>query len=127
MKNSISIFIAFLLLFLSACSGSETYRGNWKAMDLKGNKFEINFDAKSLSISDSSGKEKKLEYTQQSVHINNSEGTYGIRLADRGLYEIYFQDVKDASLGLIRDGNGTPMYTISRTDYVRYEDMYKLN
>ena len=124
-KISITI-LGILAIILIGCSGSETYRGSWKALNSKGNKFEISFDAKSFTIKDSLGKVEKYEYSQNSVSIENSVSTYGIQLEDGRKYEINFPNSKNESLGLLKDENGNPIYTIGRKNYVNYEDIFKL-
>ena len=115
-----------LISTLISCSGSDTYRGLWKATDPNGNKFEITFDAKSFVIKDTLGKSNKYNYTQNSVKTENSVETYGIKLSDGRGYEINFPNSKDESIGLIFDENGNGLYTISRKDYIKYQDIYKL-
>ena len=51
-------------LLLGACSGSESYRGAWKAVASDGSKAEITFAEKSFTIKDEKGKETVYEYTQ---------------------------------------------------------------
>jgi len=36
MKKLSTILLGFAMFFLASCSGSETYRGAWKAMDKEG-------------------------------------------------------------------------------------------
>jgi hypothetical protein len=60
------------------------------------------------------------------VEIANSVETFGIQLDDGRSYKIYFPLAKDESKGLIKDESGTPIYTISRNEYVEYERLYKL-
>ena len=124
-KISITI-LGILAIILVGCSGSETYRGSWKALNSKGNKFEISFDAKNFTIKDSLGKVEKYEYSQNSVSIENSVSTYGIQLEDGRKYEINFPNSKNESLGLLKDENGNPIYTIGRKNYINYEDIFKL-
>jgi len=125
--KKIKIFsLVLLIATLISCSGSDTYRGLWKATDSSGNKFEITFDAKSFVIKDSLGKSDKYEYTQNSVKTENFVETYGIKLSDGRGYEINFPNSKDESIGLIFDENGNGLYTISRKDYIKYQDIYKL-
>lgn len=125
--KKVSIFSLLLVIItMISCSGSETYRGSWKALDVEGNKFEIIFDAKSFVIKDSLGKSTKFEYTQNSVKTENFVETYGIKLSDGRGYQINFPNSKDESIGLIFDENGNGLYTISRKDYIKYEDIYKL-
>lgn len=124
-KNHITL-LAILAVILVGCSGSDTYRGSWKATDSKGEKFEIFFDAKNFIVKDSSGKSKKYDYSQNSVEIENSVATYGIQLGDGRGYQINFPNADDESIGLIKDENGNLVYTISRKDYIKYEDVFKL-
>jgi len=126
MKKISITLLAILSVILVGCSGSDTYRGSWKATDSKGGKFEIFFDAKNFTVKNSSGKSEKYDYTQNSVVIENSVTTYGIQLGDGRGYQINFPNADNETLGFIKDENGNPIYTISRKDYRQYEDVYKL-
>lgn len=90
MKNCFVVFLLAGILLLAACSGSDVYNGKWKATDTNGIHFEINFEPKSFSIIDSTGKVVKYEYSQNSVKIENSVRTYGIRVGDGRAYQIHF-------------------------------------
>ena len=125
MKN-LKLVIVMLCLILISCQGSESYQGKWKALDTKGKKYEIVFSPTNVSIIDSLGKSTKYNYIQNSFKHENSVDTYGIKLSDGRGYEIYFPK-EDESVGLIRDENGVQMFTISRNNYLKYEDIYKLN
>lgn len=127
MKKISVALLGILAVVLVACSGSDTYRGSWKATDVKGEKFELFFNAKDFTVRSSSGKKEKFEYSQNSVQIENSVSTYGIQLADGRNYQINFPKSDDESMGLIKDGNGTPLYVISRKGYLNYDDIFKLN
>jgi hypothetical protein len=124
-KISLSI-LGFIGLILIGCSGSDTYRGNWKGMTPSGEKVEIVFEAKKLIISDSAKKSVTMDYTQNSVNIENSVETYGIKVEDGRGYQINFPIANNEDIGLIKDENGNIIYSISRTDYVKNEDIYKL-
>lgn len=124
MKKLILLFL--FLILLSSCEGSDAYQGKWKAMNTKGEKFEIVFSPKSFSIKDSLGKSQSYNYTQNSIKSENSIESYGILLKDGRGYLIYFP-LKDESVGLIKDENGEQMFTISRKKYITYEEIYKLN
>jgi hypothetical protein len=127
MKKASIALLGILAVILVGCSGSDTYRGSWKATDAKGKKFELFFNAKDFTVRNSSGKKEKFEYSQNAVQIENSVSTYGIQLADGRNYQINFPKSDDESMGLIKDENGTPLYVISRKDYLKYEDIFKLN
>jgi hypothetical protein len=126
MKKLVLLLLLSLTIILASCSGSDTYRGSWKAMNANGAKFEIVFEADSFSIKDSVGEIKKYEYDQHSVQIQNSVRTYGIRLNDGRGYQINFPIADDINTGLMNDENGNLIYTIDRKSYVTYEDIYKL-
>lgn len=125
MKNIFClVFLSFILLF--ACEGSDSYQGQWKAMNSKGEKYVIYFSPKSFSIKDSLGISKEYNYRQNSIKSENSIETYGILLEDGRGYSIHFP-LKDESVGLIKDENGEQMFTISRNKFTSYEEIYKLN
>lgn len=126
MKKIAVLLSGVLVVLLAGCSGSDTYRGYWKAMDSNGAKFEIYFDPQSFTVKDSTGKSKRFDYTQNSVNIQNSVETYGIKLGDGRGHQINFPIANDESVGLIKDENGNPVYTISRNSYIEYEDIFKL-
>lgn len=127
MKKINILGLVAISVLLIKCSGSEAYRGVWKATDSNGAKFEISFDTKNFTVKDSIGKSEKFDYTQNSVNIENSVETYGIKLGDGRGYQINFPKANDESVAIIKDENGSPMFTISRKNYVKYEDVFKLN
>ena len=125
MKKTKLILIAVIAVILGACSGSDTYRGNWKATNDKGAHVDIVFGENEFSITEN-GKTKKFEYTQNSVNTENSVETYGIKLDDGRSFKIHFPNGDDESKGTILDANGRPLYIISRNGYVGYKDVYGL-
>jgi hypothetical protein len=126
MKKLCIALITLIAGILFSCSGSDTYRGSWKALDEKGNKFEIVFEPKAFTIKDSLGQLKRYEYTQKSYEMSNSIETYGIALEDGRAYKIHFPKPDDTSIGLIKDDNDKSLYTIGRQTYITYDDIYKL-
>ncbi len=126
MKNYINASLLTLALFLISCSGSDVYQGKWKATDTDGNKLDIDFKPKSFTIKDTTGKVVNYEYTQNSVKIENSVKTYGIQLNDGRTFDLFFPIANDASKAIMTIGNNVPIYTISRTSYIKYKDLYKL-
>jgi hypothetical protein len=120
------IILLLSVLFLISCEGSDSYQGKWKAVDPKGNKFDILFSPTIFFIKDIKGNVKKYKYTQNSIKSENSIETYGVLLEDGRGYQIHFP-MKDGSAGFILDENGVQMYTISRKAYMTYEELYKLN
>ena len=126
MRKASNFLLALLLISLYSCSGSDTYRGAWKALNVKGQKLEINFDAKKVTIKDSAGQIKSYEYKQNSVSIQNSVETYGIQVSDGKTYSINFPIADDETKGVIKDAAGSPLYIIGRSGYVQYEEIYGL-
>jgi len=126
MKNIILLLIAAFMFLLVGCSGSDAYRGAWKATDASGKQFELFFEAKDFTVKDSTGKVTSFSYTQNQVSIKNSVETYGIQLKDGRSYKINFPIKDNEKVGLILDQNGSPMYTISRTGYMKYEEIFTL-
>ena len=125
MRKTIIVFIALITLILGGCSGSDTYRGNWKATNEEGTQLDIVFGAKHFTITEN-GQTKKYEYKQNSISIENSVETYGIKLSDGRSFQIHFPIAEDESKGAILDANGRPLYIISRTAYIGYKDVYGL-
>ncbi len=125
MRKLTNLILGFLLISLYSCSGSDTYRGLWKAIDEKGEKFEITFNEKDISIKYmSTGRLITYKYTQNSVSIQNSVETYGIKTGDGNTYQINFPIANDETKGVIKNGAGTPLYIIGRSAYLKYEDIY---
>lgn len=116
------------MILISSCGGSDSYQGKWKALDLKGEKYEITFSQKEITIKNSLGKSIKHSYIQSGMgHQGSSDksiDTYKILLNDGQKYQIYFPKSEE-SIALIIDGNGLQIFTISRKDYLRYDDIYK--
>lgn len=126
--RKLGIFLmSVAFLWMVACSGSDTYRGKWKAQTLTGEQMEIIFDAKKMTLVDSTKKKITFDYRQYSINIRNAVETYGITLEDGRSYQINFPIASNEDIGLIVDGNGQLLYTIGRTDYINYEDIYKIN
>jgi hypothetical protein len=126
MKAVFSLLAFGAVIILTSCSGSETYRGDWKATDPKGNQYEINFQEKSFTIQDGSGGKTHYDYTQNEVQNDNGVMTYGIKLGDGRKLQIRFPFDADHSKGFILDANNHVMYTIARDKFMRYEEVYKL-
>lgn len=125
MKKATAILIALITIIFTACSGSDTYRGNWKATNDKGIQVDIVFGENDFSIT-KNGTTEKFEYTQNSVNIENSVETYGIKLDDGRTFQVHFPIADDESKGAILDANDQPLYIISRNAYIGYDDVYGL-
>lgn len=123
MKKTKTIFILLITLILAACSGSETYRGYWKATDEKENQLDIIFGENDFSIVEQ-GDTTNFKYSQNSITIKNSAETYGISLDDGRSFQIHFPIGNDESKGAILDADGRLIYIISRTEYIGYKDVY---
>jgi len=118
MKKIGSFLIGLATIILISCSGSDAYRGSWKAIDAEGDSLILNFDANSFILTDTNGNNSvSYEYTQNAVKIENSAKTYGIRLNNGGEFSIFFPAASNATAGYIYDIEGTLLYIISRTHY----------
>ena len=119
MKKIKLFFTLFLISLLYSCGGSESYQGKWKALDLKGNKYEITFTENEVSLKDSLGKLTKQSYVQTSMahegSSNNFSDTFEIRLNNGLKYQIFFPN-DEQNCGIIRYGSG--IFSISRKDYL---------
>lgn len=124
-KITFTVLLSLSLLLIN-CSGSDTYRGEWKAMKADGTKLEITFDAKKFTIKNDTGASNTYEYSQNSVSIENSVTTYSIKLDDGRAYQIKFPKSNDDTMALLLDENGNPLYTLGRKSYITYESLYKL-
>ena len=120
------LIVAFLaVVVLTACSGSETYRGLWKATDNNGEQVDIVFGENDFTITKEKDV-KKYEYSQNKVNISNGVELYGINLDNGKTLQIHFPIADDESKGAILDMNGRPVYIISRNNYPSYNDVYGL-
>ncbi len=126
MKNIKHILVLFILVLLTACSGSETYRGDWKAINAVGEKYTVTFSENSFVVTAEDGEATTFKYTQNKVNITNGVETYGIKLDDGRNYQLNFPLADDESVGVLLDANNNVLYSISRTDYITYEDIYAL-
>ena len=127
MRKLTNFILGLFLISLYSCSGSDTYRGLWKAIDEKGEKYEITFNEKDINIKYmSTGRVILYKYTQNSVSIKNSVETYGIKTNDGSSYQINFPIANDETKGVIKNAAGTPLYIMGRSEYIKYEDIYGL-
>ncbi len=124
MKNLFHLVLMSMALIMAACSGSETYQGDWKAMAPDGVKADLHFDAKTFTETDSAGVSTSFQYSQNSVNIANGVKSFGIQLKEGGAYRIVFPISGDVTKGVITTEVGNVLYTICRTGYVTYEEVY---
>ena len=125
-KMVLLLTFVVLSVFLISCSGSDVYQGIWKATDLDGNKLEISFEPKKMTITSSDGS-KNYDYTQNSVKIKNSIKTYGIKLGDGRAYSILFPIAGNVDKAVMLIGDNQVLYTMSRNSYITYEELNKLD
>lgn len=126
MKKKNILILLIVAISLLRCSGSDSYRGSWKAVNMKGKEFVLDFQSKKFSIKDGAGKKETFTYKQHSVSIENSVSTYGIQLGDGRKLIIHFPFANKDHIALLKDENGLPLYTLCRKEYLSYEDIYKL-
>ena len=121
------ILVLISIVFLAACSGSDTYRGDWKATNAEGEQYSLTFEAKKITVTNADGEVTEYTYTQNSVSIENGIETYGINLGDGRKCQLNFPLAKDETVGVLLDGNNMVMYAISRNDYITYDAIFALD
>lgn len=126
MKKLVFLFSVITTFILVGCSGSDMYLGAWKATDNQGNKFDITFDKNKFDVKDTAGKLTTYNYSQNAVKISNGVKSYGIKLDDGRTYQILFPVVDNTKVAIISLESGEPLYTISRDNYITYDEIYKL-
>ena len=126
MRNNLTTFFIVALVALTGCSGSDVYLGEWRGTDINGDKYTLSFKPKNFSIKRENGDSLNFEYSQNSVKIENSVRTYGIKLKDGRGYNIFFPIANDVSKGLMTMENGKPVYTLNRTSYLNQDELYSL-
>ncbi|RXR32970.1 hypothetical protein EQG68_05620 [Flavobacterium piscinae] len=123
------VLVNCLLLLLYSCGSSEDYQGKWKAVNLEGDKYEITFLQKKITIKEISGNTVQHTFIQTGMgHQGSTERTidnYTILLNNGAKYQIYFPK-NDETIGIILDENGVPLFTISRKDFLSYDTFSKL-
>lgn len=127
MKNIKHILVLFVMVVLTACSGSDTYRGDWKAINNQGEKYQLTFEAKSFVVTNAKGETTNYNYTQNKVSISNGVETYGLNLEDGRKYQLNFPLPEDESVGVLLDANGKVLYTIGRDEYITYDAIFALD
>ncbi|MEZ4859202.1 MAG: hypothetical protein R2781_10365 [Flavobacteriaceae bacterium] len=125
MKTAKNSILAFLILILGACSGSDAYQGMWKATNEAGEHLDIEFGENDLFITQES-KTEQYQYSQNSINISNGVKTYGITLSDGRSFQIQFPIKGDESKGAMLDSNGRAVFIINRDDYIGYKEVYGL-
>lgn len=123
MKKITHILLILVAMYLVSCSGSDTYRGHWKATDNDGLHYDISFKANRFNIRNEQGEITHFNYTQNTINITNSIETYGIQLDDGRNCQINFPIPDDESVGIITDGIGNILYTISRDKYINSNEI----
>jgi hypothetical protein len=127
MKATLQVCCMLLLIVLSACSGSDTYRGDWKAKDISGNKWDMHFDAKTFTLKNDQGLKEQYNYSQVSVKFENSIRSYGIKLKDGRAFRITFPIPGNTDKGIIHhETTSEAVYSIGRNEYVDFAELIKL-
>ncbi len=123
MRTSIYTSLLLLLFTLAGCSGSDVYRGDWKAMDRSGNKSDISFDAKNFTMKSTEGTTENYGYSQIGIEIQNSIRRYKIKLQDGRVFAVSFPLPNNTSKGIISLETGEALYTIGRDEYVEFSEL----
>ena len=110
-------------LLLGACSGSESYRGEWKAVasdgsKSDGSKAEITFAEKSFTVKDEKGKEAVYEYTQNQYKLESGRTSYGIDIKNASEARIVFPFKGKADRATMVAPDDTILYMLDRHAYV---------
>lgn len=125
MKRHICFSFAFVVItLLTACKGSDTYRGDWKALNSEGAKFDLLFEENTLTVTDSAGKVEKFEYKQNSINLSNHVETYGISITDQGSFKIVFPSKAGENKGYIATTDDRLVFSIAKGQYLTYEQVH---
>lgn len=118
---------AGIAVLLAACSGSDSYCGEWKGMDGHNRPQQLIFAEKTLTVRDSAGgREKTYTYSQHAVHYENGKKRYGIRLGGGEEWQIWFPFPNDDSRALLQAPDQTPLFTLSREDHIPLQKFWSL-
>ncbi len=113
-------------LLISACSGSESYRGEWKAVASDGSKAEITFAEKSFTVKDEKGKETVYEYTQNQYKLESGRTSYGIDIKNASEARIVFPFKGKTDRATMVAPDDTILYMLDRHAYVPADQFWKL-
>lgn len=126
LKTSALLPALTVSLLLSACSGSEAYRGEWKAMAPDGSKAEISFAEKSFTVKDGKGAQTVYEYTQNEYQYENGRTSYGIDIKNSSEMLIIFPFKGNETRAAMTAPDNTLIYTLDRNNYVPVQEFWKL-
>jgi hypothetical protein len=79
-----------------------------------------------MTVTHADGKKTEYTYKQNQVKTENGLMTDGIQLGDGRSLQVYFPIKENNNRGLILDANNHVLYTISRDEYLFYNDLYAL-
>ena len=113
-------------LFLTACSGSEAYRGEWKATAADGTKAEIVFAEKSFTVKDEKGGQTVYEYTQNKYQFENGRTSYGIDIKNGSEAQIVFPFKGNGERAAMTAPDDTILYTLDRRAYIPVDRFWQL-
>lgn len=123
----LAISLALSLVFLTACSGSKSIQGTWKAQDIAGTNYTIEFTDEEVIVDGES-----FDYTQNAIGTKNGISYHGIK-QDGEDYSIVFPDKdKDIAIMIQPDSTddyfkGVMLYAMNKTtepDYMEYAKKY---
>lgn len=126
MKTILTYSTLILLLLLTSCEGSDTYRGSWKALTSQGDKTVITFSPDKMNLKTESGEEASYDYTQNGFHFLDGKHTYDIKLKNGLGYQITFPLKGNKEKGYIADEFGNILYVIGKKDYCSDEDIHEI-
>ncbi|MDO5073730.1 MAG: glycosyl transferase [Neisseria animaloris] len=122
------LFSGAIILLLNGCSGSETYRGTWKAMDTNNVPMEIVFEEKQFTLSDLQKNTKKTyRYSQNTIQYENGKRRYGIQVENGASFSIAFPFQNDEERAMLIAPDNTVVMTLDRTKHLPLKDFWQLN
>lgn len=127
--NRAYLFFILLLLFAS-CTGNERYYGTWKALNMKGEKLEITFKEKSLSIAPLNSKSITTPYSQIGIGLKYGNQRFLFRLKGGKDYYITIPNKDNPRIALIEaeidEDNVRPMFSLCKDSFLNHEKLEQL-
>ena len=113
-------------LLLGACSGSESYRGEWKAVASDGSKAEITFAKKSFTIKDEKAKKPSTNTLRTNTNSESGRTSYGIDIKNASEARIVFPFKGKTDRATMVAPDDTILYMLDRHAYVPADQFWKL-
>lgn len=115
-----------IVVVLFGCAGSQDYRGDWKATNRAGERFDISFSEHDFQVTNESGEVNNHEYSQYSFKHSDGVSTYGIKLEDGRAFNVFFPLKQDSTKAVIELESKEVIYTLCRDRFLLYEELFAL-